>query len=431
MPAIVLSSAKHRVGDDMAQYLYRRSPRWVTALALFPDMWLEIIFWILVAGVWFTYAGYGMLVWIWTRLRSRKQRKLSAVSDPLPRIAMIIPAYNEAAILREKIENSLALDYPHGCLQLVVITDGSTDESPRIAADFPQVTHLHVSERRGKAASINRAVQGAERPELLVFTDANTLLNPEALRRLAAHYADDVVGGVSGEKKVLRTGGGIAGEEGAYWRYESALKKLDAELHTLVGAAGELFSMRAALFRPVPESVVLDDFYLSMKICEQGYVVGYEPGAVAMELPSVSLSDERERKTRISAGAFQAMAWLGHLANPFRYGLLSFQFISRRIMRWVFCPLALPMILLLNIVLVARNAAPGWLYAVFLSLQVLGYVLALTGWIRHRSGSRRLGIFSLPFYFIFMNLSVWRGFVRYINGGQSALWDKVARSTTS
>jgi cellulose synthase/poly-beta-1,6-N-acetylglucosamine synthase-like glycosyltransferase len=403
----------------------------LTWLASFLEMWLEIVFWVLVAGVWFTYAGYGMLVWIWTRLRGRKPRKRLAVSDPLPRIALVIPAYNEAAILRDKIQNSLALDYPAGRVQIVLVTDGSTDDSMRIAADFPKVTHMHISERRGKAASINRAVQGADQPDLLVFTDANTLLNPEALRRLAAHYADPVVGGVSGEKKVSRTGSGIAGEEGAYWRYESALKKIDAELHTLVGAAGELFSMRAALFRPLPELVILDDFYLSMKICEQGFVVSYEPGAVATEQPSASLSDERERKTRISAGAFQAMAWLGHLANPFRYGLLSFQFLSRRIMRWVFCPIALPLILVLNIVLVSRNAAPDWLYTVLLLLQVLLYVLALTGWIRHRSGSRRLGIFSLPFYFVFMNLSVWRGFIRYVNGGQSALWNKVARSPAS
>jgi poly-beta-1,6-N-acetyl-D-glucosamine synthase len=394
-------------------------------------MWLEIVFWVLVAGVVFTYAGYGILVWIWTRLRTRKPRRRLADSDPLPKIALIIPAYNESSILRDKMQNSLALDYPERCLQIILVTDGSADDSIRIAADFPQVTHMHVPERRGKAASINRAVQGADRPDLLVFTDANTLLNPEALRRLAAHYAEPLVGGVSGEKKVSRTGTGIAGEEGAYWRYESALKRLDAELHSLVGAAGELFSMRTVLFSPVPESVILDDFYLSMKICEQGYVVSYEPGAIAIEQPSVTLTDERERKTRISAGAFQAMAQLGHLANPFQYGLLSFQFLTRRIMRWVFCPLALPLMLLLNLVLVVRNAAPEWLYGIVLFLQVVVYVLALTGWIRHRSGSRKLGIFSLPFYFVFMNLSVWRGFVRYIRGGQSALWDKVARSGTS
>jgi cellulose synthase/poly-beta-1,6-N-acetylglucosamine synthase-like glycosyltransferase len=391
-------------------------------------MWLELVFWVLVAGVCYTYLGYGLLVWIWTRFWPARRPVRPNEAFAFPRVALIIPAYNEEDILAEKIRNSLSLDYPAGLLQVIVITDGSTDRSVSIAGGFPGITHLHIEERRGKTASINRAVQGADQPDLLVFTDANTRLNREALRRLVVHYTDPVVGGVSGEKTVSRTGNGVTGEEGAYWKYESVLKKLDAELHTLVGAAGELFSVRASLFRPLPESVILDDFYLSMKICAQGYVVAYEPGAVAIELPSASLSDEQERKTRISAGAFQAIAIFGNLANPFRYGMLAFQFLSRRIFRWILCPLALPLILAINSVLVYRNTQPDWLYSVLLGLQVALYLFASIGWLRSRRGARRMGIFSLPFYFVFMNISVWKGFIRYLKGGQSALWEKATRS---
>jgi cellulose synthase/poly-beta-1,6-N-acetylglucosamine synthase-like glycosyltransferase len=411
-----------------AQYIYILMPAVNFLQAFGSGMWLEILFWVLLAGVVYTYAGYGALVWVWTQLWPRSRPAQGDGTVVLPRIVLVIPAYNEADILADKIQNSLSLDYPEGRLQVIVVTDGSTDDSAAIARSFPGITHLHIPERGGKSASINRAVQAAGKPDLLVFTDANTRLNPEALRRMVAHYADPAVGGVSGEKKVARTGDGVTGEEGAYWRYESALKKLDAELYTLVGAAGELFSMRASLYQPVPKRIILDDFYLSMKICEQGYVVGYEPGAVAMELPSASLADEQERKTRISAGAFQAMAELGHLANPFRYGKLAFQFVSRRILRWVFCPPALVLILVTNVILVSGNAQPAIVYTGLLVLQLTLYFLAFVGWIRGRRGGTRLWIFSLPFYFVFMNLSVWRGFIRYVNGGQSALWVKAARN---
>jgi cellulose synthase/poly-beta-1,6-N-acetylglucosamine synthase-like glycosyltransferase len=391
-------------------------------------MLLQILFWVLVAGVFYTYAGYAMLAWLWVRLRFSR-RGTKGEPDTLPSVSLIIPAYNEAGIIAEKIRNSLSLQYPPNLLKVVVITDGSTDSTPALAASFPGIEHLHQPERKGKIAALNRAAAFVSGTDILVFSDANTMLNPEAIRRLVVHYQDALVGGVSGEKKVLRLQGSAAaaGEEGMYWRYESAMKKLDAALHSLVGAAGELFSMRASLFQGIPEDIILDDFYISMKICERGYLVKYEPGAFAAEKPSMSIADEKERKIRISAGAFQAMKRLGYLANPFRYGMLGFQFLSRRVMRWVFCPIALPLILIINILLVLRQDTPPWLYQGMLVLQSACYFFALAGWIIARANGPRIWVFSLPFYFTFMNLSVWLGFARFIKGGQSALWQKASR----
>ena len=387
-------------------------------------MLLELFFWLLLLGILYTYLGYGVLAWFWVR---GKGSKLSPVI-PLewPKVSLVVPAYNEEAILAGKIRNCLDLDYPMDRLQVIVVTDGSTDGSSRIAQGFGEILHLHEPTRKGKIVSVNRAVKASAGAEILVFTDANTMLNREALKRLVVHYGDPLVGGVSGEKKVRRLDG-VAGEEGAYWRYESALKKLDAAVYSVVGAAGELFSMRARLYHEVPGDVVLDDFYLSMKICEAGYRVEYEPAAVAEENPSISLADERERKIRISAGAFQAMQLLGHLANPLRYGLLGVQFLSRRIMRWVFCPLALPLALIINMILVYIQEPPVELYTALLVLQVVFYLLALAGWIWAAQGRRGVWIISLPYYFIFMNLSVWLGLFRYLNGGQSVVWQKASR----
>jgi cellulose synthase/poly-beta-1,6-N-acetylglucosamine synthase-like glycosyltransferase len=307
------------------------------------------------------------------------------------------------------------------------VTDGSTDDTAAIAGAFPGLLHFHSNERRGKVAAINRVVAQLKDAEILVFSDANTMLNPDALKFIVSHYRDPKVGGVSGEKKVQAVEGHEVGEEGIYWKYESALKKLDSELYSIVGAAGELFSVRRALYEPIPEDTLLDDFVISMQICARDYIIRYEPRAYATERPSQSIADERQRKIRISAGAFQTMHRLGYMANPFRYGILGFQFLSRRVMRWVFCPLALPMIFIINIILVLGDAPPAWLYKMTLLLQVLLYGMALIG--RFTVGRSR-GIskmFSLAYYFVFMNLSVWEGFFRYVKGTQSALWHKARR----
>ena len=206
-----------------------------------------------------------------------------------------MPAYNEEAVISEKIRNSLQLDYPAGQLHFVFITDGSTDGTSKIVSQYPQIRLLHQAARGGKSAAINRAMLEVRTP-MVVFTDANTLLNPQSIKKLARHYHNEKVGGVSGEKRISDKALSAVGfGERLYWRYESLLKKANAEFYTIVGAAGELFSIRTKLFQPLDEKVILDDFVISANVCQQGYRFLYDEGAYAVEASSISIQVRRKR----------------------------------------------------------------------------------------------------------------------------------------
>ena len=389
----------------------------------------EILFWILVFIVFYTYIGYGLILRF--LLPKRKKVQLSP-SHPInhPRIAHIIAAYNEEAVIDKKIINALSLDYPKDKMKVIVVTDGSTDETPSIIKKYSEVVHLHHPERRGKVSAINRAVQLTRNDyEIIVFSDANTLISRDALMYMIRHFVNPRVGGVSGEKVVLSHDDDmVQGQgEGLYWKYESWLKKLDSDFYSIAGAAGELFSIREKLYEPMPENILLDDLYLSLLICKKGFVIPYEPKATATELPSYSIDDERERRIRISAGAFQTMSMLPELLNIFAYGKFSFQYISHRVLRWVVCPIAIPLIFLLNIIILFEGGSIYYMFALF--AQIFFYALALGGELfsNNRKGMGKL--FFVPYYFVFMNISVWKGFFRFINGTQSVNWEKAHRQS--
>jgi biofilm PGA synthesis N-glycosyltransferase PgaC len=341
-------------------------------------------------------------------------------------VTLIVSAYNEAAIIRKKIVNTLAIDYPKEKLEIIFITDGSSDETPELVSSNASIRLLHLPERRGKYAAIKRAMREVKAP-IVIFSDANTMLNTECIQRIVSHYADPKVGGVAGEKKILQNNyvSAVGEAEGLYWQYESFMKKQDAELYTVVGAAGELFSIRTALFKELDDNLVLDDFVISMQVCLQGYKIRYEPDAFATELPSASLREEEKRKVRISAGAYQSIGILKGSLNFFKYPLLAFQFISRRLLRWVFCPVLLFALLFSNIVLIM---APGhsYLYDVTLMAQVFFYFFAILGWLFIKAGKRAC-LFTIPFYFVFMNYCLIKGFARFLQGKQSVLWEKSLR----
>lgn len=340
-----------------------------------------------------------------------------------PEVTLLVAAYNEADFIRAKIENTLELDYPAEKLEIIFVTDGSTDGTPDIAREYPRVRVMHVAERNGKTAAINRAMATVETP-FVIFCDANTLLNKTAVRNIVKHYADERVGGVAGEKKVISGQADAASTEGIYWKYESWLKKMDAELYSVVGAAGELFSVRTALYEPVETDIVLDDFVISLRINLKGYRVAYAPDAYAMETPSNSMTEEHKRKVRISAGGFQAIARLTPLLNVFRHPTLTFQYISHRVLRWTLSPLALPLLLISNIILAAEPG--GWFYQLMLAGQLLFYISGMTGYfLAERQIKSKL--FFIPYYFLFMNVAVYQGFFRYIKRSQSAAWERSAR----
>lgn len=376
--------------------------------------------------VFYSYIGYGILVWLLIRLRNLfRSPHPVPVTTEWPRVSLVVAAYNEEQFIVEKIENTLSLDYPRDKLDIIFITDGSTDNTPALARRYTDVRVLHEPERRGKVAAIHRAMQTVTTP-VTIFCDANTLLNTASIRNILRHYADPKVGGVAGEKKVLSGNDGQASGagEGIYWKYESLLKRLDAELYTVVGAAGELFSIRTELYEPVPPDVLLDDFVISLGICRKGYRIVYEPQSFASETPSTSMKEEQKRKIRISAGAFQSMIMLKDLLNVVRYPVLSFQYISHRVLRWTACPIALPLIFILNIILAFNPGSP--FYLLLLAGQCLFYTAAIAGWLLSNRNIKVKALY-VPYYFFFLNLSLYLGFLRFRKGRQSVLWEKAAR----
>lgn len=389
---------------------------------------MEILFWISLFIAFYTYVGYGILLFIIIKIKraiyGRKQ-----ITNPgynlLPECTLVIAAYNEADIIREKITNTLALKYPEGKLKVLFVTDGSSDNTPDIIAEYPEIKLLHKPDRSGKIVAVHRAMEYVD-TEIVVFTDANTMLNDEAMIKICRHYADKTVGAVAGEKrvKIEATDDASAAGEGFYWKYESALKKWDSELFTVVGAAGELFSVRRDLYRPVSNDTILDDFMISMLIAEKGYRIVYEPDAYAIESASANVSEELKRKVRIAAGGIQSVIWLKGLFNIFKYPLLSFQYISHRVLRWTVTPFFMILAFITNILIVAGPG--GLIYQLLMVGQVLFYGLAILGFIMEKRQIRVKALF-VPYYFCVMNYAVLAGIVRYYKGSQSAAWDKAQR----
>ena len=393
---------------------------------------IAIAFWVCLSVMFFCYIGYGLFLLALNFLRkSFRSRPVPAQVEQKdwPMVTMIIAAYNESAVLQQKLENTLSLDYPREKLQIIFVTDGSTDGSERLLANVQGIEVSHEGKREGKLAAINRIMRNVQTP-YVVFSDANSFLNKESVKRIILRYQDPRVGGVAGEKKIARSQhpSTIGEAEGLYWQYESFMKKQDADFNTVVGAAGELFSIRTDLFETPDPSFILDDFIISMQICLKGYRIDYEPGAYAIEFPSASLQEEAKRKIRIAAGAYQTFAYLKDCLNPIKFPVLSFQYFSRRVLRWVFCPLLLIAVLILNVAL-SINEPGHSLYTGFLAFQLFFYGMALLGWIQANSG-RSMGILGIPFYFLFMNICLVRGFIRYIRKDQTVLWEKSLREYT-
>lgn len=391
---------------------------------------VELLFWIALLLVCYTYVGYGLLLAaaVWLRERIRPRRTVAQPAE-LPHVTLVIAAYNEEAVVDEKMRNCLALDYPADRLRILWVTDGSTDGTRERLAAWPRAEVLFEPARRGKTAALNRSI-GAIRTPLVVYTDANTMLNPEAVREIVRCFADPRVGCVAGEKRVRsRTAdeaANAAATEGLYWRYESQLKAWDDRLHTAVGAAGELFAVRRELYRPLREDTLLDDFVLSMRIARAGYRIAYCRTAWAEEEPSADLHEEGKRKTRIAAGGLQSVWRLRSLLLPWPRPLLWWQYTSHRVLRWTLAPLLLALLLPLNIAL-AIGSPHRLLYGILLCGQLLFYAAALWGHLAAHRG-RKGGICTVPAYFLFMNLHVFAGIFYLCRHKGTGAWEKARRA---
>ena len=357
------------------------------------------------------------------RMLSPKPKKLYTF-DELPSCTLIVAAFNEADYIEEKIQNTLALNYPEGKLKLIFVTDGSTDSTPEIVAKHTDIKLLHSPARLGKISAVHRSILEVE-TELIVFTDANTFLNADALVLMCRHYAEPKVGAVAGEKRVkIEEAADATAGEGFYWKYESKLKAWDSELYSVVGAAGELFSIRKSQYEPVPSNSVLDDFMISMRIAEKGFVIVYEPTAFAQETSSANVGEELKRKIRIAAGGIQSVIWLKNLLNPFKFPVLSFQYISHRVLRWTITPFLMILALILNIAIVGKD--DGLIYVLLLVGQLAFYGSAYLGKVMEDK-KVRVKLLFIPYYFCMMNYAVFAGILRYFRGNQSVIWEKAVR----
>ena len=390
---------------------------------------IEILFWIGIGIVFYTYLGYGIVLYLMVKIKELFVKpRLPRLPETLPEATLLIAAYNEEAIVASKMVNCRQLDYPADKLRLVWITDGSNDNTNERLKEYPEVTVLYQPRRQGKTAALNRALPYVNTP-YVIFTDANTMLNKGAIKEIIRQFSDPRVGCVAGEKRVeIQAEQGATAGEGIYWKYESTLKALDARLYSAVGAAGELFAVRRELFTVMEPDTLLDDFILSLRIAMQGYKIAYCTQAYAIESGSADMREEQKRKVRIAAGGLQSIWRLRELLNPFRYGVLTFQYVSHRVLRWSLAPVLLFALLPLNIAILLAGGSPVC-YGTILALQLLFYIMG--GWGYYLSTRQvKNKLLFIPYYFLFMNINVMKG-VNYLRKKKgTGAWEKAKRTKT-
>lgn len=392
---------------------------------------LEIIFWFALFMVFYTYLGYGILLYILVKLKelfTKPTEQILTADENLPEVTLFITAFNEEDVVDEKMNNSLALDYSKDKLHIVWVTDGSDDgTNHRLQTKWGEEATVYFQpKRQGKTAAMTRGMTLIKTP-LVVFTDANTMVNKEAIREIVLAFQNSKVGCVAGEKRIAvqSKDGAAGGGEGIYWKYESTLKALDSRLYSAVGAAGELFAIRRELFEPMEPDTLLDDFILSLRIAMRGYTIAYCSNAYAIESGSANMNEEEKRKVRIAAGGLQSIWRLRALLNPFRYGILSFQYTSHRVLRWSVTPFLLFLLFPLNIILVVIQ--PTALFGILLSLQALFYMMGYWGYYLSSRQITNKYLF-IPYYFLFMNVNVIKG-IRYLRRKKgNGAWEKAKRA---
>ncbi|ANQ52078.2 glycosyltransferase family 2 protein [Flammeovirga yaeyamensis] len=390
---------------------------------------LKYVFWISLFIIIYSIIGYPIVLYIIVQIKRliKGKREFDEKTLLTSRVSLVIPCYNEASILPMKIENSLQLDYPKELMDIVIVADGSTDNTPEVVELYKRkghnITLFHNNIRAGKSAAINRVINEINTP-ITICTDANTILNDQSIKEIVRQFLDPKVGCVCGEKRVKQEEGDLASSgEGAYWKYESFLKKLDSELTSVMGGAGELIAFRTELYPQIPHKMILDDFFISMKILMKGFRVAYEPKAYASEDSSASVREEMKRKIRISAGGFQIIFTLLPLLNIFKYGWVTFQYVSHRVLRWLFVPFALPVIYIISLYL---SLTDHFLYAILFAGQTLMYSIAVTVHLvkKYWTPSK---LMMLPYYYAMMNYCAILGFWRFLLGNQSSVWEKAIR----
>jgi poly-beta-1,6-N-acetyl-D-glucosamine synthase len=379
---------------------------------------LEFFFWLSLALVAYVYFGYPAGIWL-CAVFSENQRPAQGNSQ-LPSVTVLIPAYNEEKWIARKIENTLAIDYPRDRFQVLVACDGCSDQTSKIVRQFVSrgVDVDDHGERCGKTATLNRVVPRV-RGDIVLLTDANALLQPDALQLLIPHFCDPRVGCVTGQRVCLPTESSASAGEGLYWRYEATIKTAESQLGSCLGGVGQVMAFRRSLFTPIP--VIGDDFYIPMNmLITTGARVAFEPRCKAMIPSASSLKLELERKIRSHVSLLRDLPYLRSGLNPL-HSKIWWRFLSHHILR-LFVPYALLACLVSSVIL--WRVGPS--FKIIALIQGAFYLAALAGYIFESAG-KRVRMFYVPFYFLFANSGVLLAWVRWMRGKHQYAWQRTER----
>ncbi len=382
------------------------------------------IFWSSALLLLHTYFFYPIILVLLDGARRLAQMLLRVTDEPrrpielYPSVTLVVAAYNEASCIEEKIRNSLQIDYPADRFELLIGSDGSTDATDEIVQRFANGrVQLWRGERAGKASVLNACVPVAS-GDIVVLSDANTLIDAGAVKRLVRHFHDPEIGAVCGRLRLYnRTRRDY--EESAYWTYESWIKFYEGRQGAVMGANGGLYAIRRRMFTPLPPSTIVDDFVIATRLIERGFKVIYDADALAYEETTEDYQKEFKRRTRIAAGNFQSLTLVPRLLSP-RSGFRAFAFWSHKVLRW-FAPGLMGAAFAGNLFLLREP-----LYRLIFVGQVLFYALAAAGKAKLFRGQLR-PLASVAYYFVTMNWAIAVGFWRFLRGGQAAAWERTGR----
>jgi len=378
----------------------------------------QFLFWGAMGLIIYAYIGFPLLLLVRGLLRPRLVRK--ARIEPL--ISLVIVAHNEAAAIGAKLENVLALDYPHDRLEVIVASDGSDDETNAIVESYgDRGARLLAFPRQGKIPALNAAVMQAS-GNILVFSDANSMYSPAALRNLIAPFADSTVGAVGGNQCYLSSTAGNTASLGErlYWNFDRTLKTMQSKAGNMISATGAIHAIRHELFRPVPLGVG-DDFVISTRAIAQGYRLVFEPEAIAYETIAPTDQAEFQRKVRVIVRGLRGLWAVKELFNPLNYGFYALQICSHKLLRWSVCWL---LIILFGASLSLYRVST--FYQLIMQAQIIFYACAGFTLMLRQTAVARLKAFkilAIPFYFCLANYAALRAWLQLLAGKRVDVWD--------